>query len=346
MLIVQRRRPILAGRSGGVFARKEVCEETLEPITNELRGWARSVAGLAEALDGPSDIDRMAERVEHVLMPHDDVQVHLEVQASDNGAPTVVFSPGIGGHARFYLPVLGKLCDTGFNVVGIDRPGHGLSEGRRGDCPIEQILDVLEDAVRYARERFGGPVVIMGSSLGGIISWYSLAREPDADAVICHNVAHPSIFHEALMQPKVAMLKRLARVAPFAGVPIKRLANFEAVASSPEVLDYFRRETDGIWCWRISARSAASLFEYEPPVQWSQVEIPTLILIGEADRMVTAPFTERVVAAGAPPKSDLRILDGLGHMLFQDHLAEVLPLVRDWTRKTLAPAGATVGANA
>jgi UDP-glucose 4-epimerase len=346
MLLVQRGRPILPGCSDGVFARDEVAEETLEPLTDEIRGWTRSVPGLAKALDGPSDIDRMAKRVEHVLMPYQDKQIHLEVQPSGDGAPTVVFSPGIGGYSRFYLPVLGKLCDEGFNVVGIDRPGHGLSEGRRGDCTIDQILDVLEEAVRYSRDRFGGPVVIMGSSLGGIISWYALTREPDVDAVICHNIAHPSIFHEASMRPKVAALKRLARISPYAGVPIKRLADFDAVALSPEVLDYFRSETDRIWSWRISARSAASLFEYEPPVAWSKVETPVLVLVGGADDMVTAAFTERVVTATRAPNAELRVLEGLGHMLFQDHLAEVLPLVLDWTSKTLAPTGATVGASA
>ena len=107
-------------------------------------------------------------------------------------AATIVFSPGHRRHARFYLPLLGRLCDEGFNVVGIDRPGHGLSEGRRGDCTIDEILDVVEDSVRYARERFGGPVALLGSSLGGIISWYALTREPDVEAVVCHNIAHPA----------------------------------------------------------------------------------------------------------------------------------------------------------
>ena len=280
----------------------------------------------------------MADRIEHVLIPYKDKQVHLEVQAAGDGAPTVVFSPGIGGYARFYLPVLGKLCDEGFNVVGIDRPGHGLSEGRRGDCTIEQILDVVEDAVRYSRERFGGPVVLMGSSLGGIITWYSLTREPDVEAAVCHNIAHPSVFHEPSVRPKAAALKRLRRVAPYAGVPIKQIADFGEVAQSPEVLDYFRREPDRIWCWKISARSAASLFEYEPPVAWSQVTTPALVLVGSADEMVSPDFTRQVIDASAPPNCELRVLPGMGHMLFLDHLDEALPVVVDWMRQTSSRA--------
>jgi UDP-glucose 4-epimerase len=351
MLLVQRGRPVLPGKSEGVFARAEVAETTLAPATAALRSWSRTVPGLRDALEGPDDIDRMAERAEHVLIPYQDKQVHLEVhatgegghEADGSGAPTLVFSPGIGGHARFYLPVLGRLCDEGFNVVAIDRPGHGLSEGRRGDCPIDEILDVLEDAVRYARERFEGPVALVGSSLGGIIGWYALAREPDVAAVVCHNIAHPAVPHEPSARLKVPVLKRLARLAPLAPVPIKRIADFEALSRSPEILDHFRRELDGTWCFRITARSAASLFTYEPPVDWSQVETPVLVLIGEQDEMVSARFTEEVLAAGKPPNTELRVVPGLGHLLFHDHLAEVLPSVVAWLNEVMERAPATAG---
>jgi UDP-glucose 4-epimerase len=344
MLLIQRGRPILPGRSDAVFGRKPVAEETLEASTAHLRTWSRSVPGLREVLEGPADIDRMVERVEHVLIPYRDTEVHLEVHAAEaSDAPTVVFSPGLGGYARFYLPALGKLCDRGFNVIGIDRLGHGLSEGARGDCAMEQILDVVEDAVRYARGRFVGPVALAGSSLGGIISWYALTREPDVEAAVCHNVAHPSVFHERSARLKVPLMQRLARIAPRAGVPIKQIADFEALSTSPEILDYFRRELDSIWAWKLSARSAASIFDYRPPVDWSEVRTPVLVLVGAEDRMVTPAFTEEVIGAGRPANVDLRVLSGLGHLLLHDHLADVLPLVSDWLERTLEPARVGAG---
>jgi UDP-glucose 4-epimerase len=347
MLLVQRGRSILPGRSERVFARREVAEKTLEPTTQRLRTWTGSVPGLREALGGPDEIDRIAGRVEHALIPYRDALVHLELHVTESeDAPTIVFSPGIGAYARFYLPLLGKLCDEGFNVVGIDRPGHGLSEGRRGDCTIEEILDVLEDATRYARERFGGPVVLAGSSLGGIISWYALTREPDVEAVVCHNIAHPAVFHEPAMRFKVPALVRLAQVAPLAPVPIKRMADFGKLSLAPEILDHVRREADRIWSWKISARSAASLFTYRPPLDWSEVGTPVLALVGAEDEMVSPAFAQEVVRAGRPPNLDLRIMPGLGHLLFHDHLADALPVVTDWVRDTLATAPVKTAADA
>ena len=335
MFLVQRGRPVMPGRSAGVFGRKDAAEKTLEPITARLETWSRSVPGLRQTLEGPADIRRLADRVEHVLIPYGDKQIHLEVHEAAPGAPTVVFSPGIGGFARFYLPVLGKLCDAGFNVIGIDRPGHGLSEGRRGDATIDQILDVVESAVRYARGRFAGAVALAGSSLGGIISWFALTREPDVEAVVCHNIAHPRIPHELAARLKVPVLERLARIAPHAPVPIKRVADFEAVATSPEILDYFRRTLDPVWCWNLTARSVASIFDFEPPLEWSRVTTPTLVLVGAEDRMVSADFTERVLAAGKPARAELRQVEGAAHMLFFDELDRSLPLVTSWLEDRL-----------
>jgi UDP-glucose 4-epimerase len=336
--LIQRGRPIQPGRSRDAFARKELAEEALEPPTIRLSDWARSIPGLRGALEGPGEVEGMAARVEHVLFAYRGTQIHCEVHQAEDAAnaPTIVFSPGIGGYSRFYLPLLGKLCDDGFNVVGVDRPGHGLSEGRRGDCTVDQALDVIESAVALARRRFGGPVCLLGSSLGGILSWYALTREPDVEAVVCHNVAHPSVFHEPAARLKAPAVRRLAAVAPFTGIPIKLVADFSALAQSPELLEWAQREDDRIWAWRVSARSVASLYEYEPPLDWSRVQTPALVLVGEEDRMVSAEFTRRVLDISRPSRADLRILPRLGHMLFHDHLDECLPLVTSWLRTTLA----------
>jgi nucleoside-diphosphate-sugar epimerase/pimeloyl-ACP methyl ester carboxylesterase len=338
MMLVQHGRPMLAGQSRGLFARKRVAEATLAPATDALRDWARRIPGLRDGLEGPADIDRIVDRVEHDVIGYRDLGVHLEVHPAKAGAgaPTVVFSPGIGGHARFYTPFTGRLCDEGFNVVAIDRPGHGLSEGRRGDCTMEQILDVVEATVAYARGRFGGPVALAGSSLGGIINWYALTREPDVEAVVCHNVAHPQIAHEPAARLKIPPLKRLARAAPLAPVPIKQIADFGAVAEGPELLDWFRRERDPIWSWRISARSAGSIFTFEPRVDWSQVDTPVLVMVGETDEMVSAAFTERVLAESRPPRCELRVMPGMGHMLLLENLDRALPVIAGWLQAALA----------
>jgi pimeloyl-ACP methyl ester carboxylesterase len=205
---------------------------------------------------------------------------------------------------------------------------------------------VIESAVTYARRRFGGPVALCGSSLGGILSWYALTREPDVEAVVCHNIAHPAIPHEPAARIKIPMLKRLARAAPLAGVPIKQIANFDVVADSPELRDYFHREEDRIWSWKLTARGMASFFTYRPPLDWSAARTRAMVLVGESDRMVTRAFTEQVLATARPPAAELRVLEGAGHMLFMDELDRSLPVVVEWLRGALATEATAARATA
>ena len=36
-------------------------------------------------------------------------------------------------------------------------------------------------------------MILVGDSLGGIMSWCLLTREPDVDAAVCHCIGHPDV---------------------------------------------------------------------------------------------------------------------------------------------------------
>jgi alpha-beta hydrolase superfamily lysophospholipase len=55
-------------------------------------------------------------------------------------------------------------------VVGVHSQGHGLSPRTRAPLPWQALVRNAEDAVAYATERFGGPVVVLGSSQGGMLA--------------------------------------------------------------------------------------------------------------------------------------------------------------------------------
>ena len=78
-----------------------------------------------------------------------------------------LFQPGSGAHARLYFVLGGLLARRGYQFLGVDRPGHGLSAGPRGDCTVEEAIAVAEAAMDHARSRWAHPVVLMGSSMGG-----------------------------------------------------------------------------------------------------------------------------------------------------------------------------------
>jgi nucleoside-diphosphate-sugar epimerase/alpha-beta hydrolase superfamily lysophospholipase len=333
--MIGRGRPI--ARPLPLLHRREVAEAALAVPTAALREWSESVPGLRDGIGGREGLEAALAGAEHEFIPFRDGELHVEVHAADADADaTVVFSPGIGGHARFYSPVLAALRAAGLNAVGIDRPGHGLSTGRRGDAPMPVALDALEAVVRWSRERFGGPVALAGSSLGGIISWYALTREPDVACAVCHNISHPSLRLDRKAELTVPVVRRAARVLPLAPVRIKDFADFGAVALDPSILAWFAREDDPLWNWTLTMRTGASFFGFEPTLPWERVTTPTLVIVGSEDRMVSPDYTRRAFERAAPPSAELRVVPGSGHMLYLEDLAETVETTAAFVREHAA----------
>lgn len=315
---------------------KATAELMLELATRLVREAVERNAALADL-----DLDAELERLEHDWVAYRGELIHLERHDVDSAAPTFVVAPGLGDHSRRHLALATALSERGFNSLLVDRHGHGLSEGRRGDAPLETDLGVLELAIGIARARADGPVVLLGDSLGGIMSWYLLTREPDVEAAICHCIGHPDVHHDPSFRRKAPLLRALARIAPYAPAPVRQIADYDHVALDPFTRRYFDDESDSLFNFKVSARSVASYIGFEPAIAWERVVTPVLVVIGAADRMVTPEFTRRSLAAGRPPRAELLEIADAGHQLFLDDLDAVIEPLVAWAREALELEGAT-----
>jgi alpha-beta hydrolase superfamily lysophospholipase len=269
-------------------------------------------------------------------MPHRGELIHIEAHWVSDEAPTFVVIPGLGDHARRQLALCATLTSRGINSLAIDRHGHGISEGRRGDSPLEGDLETVERAIAMARGRSRGPVALVGDSLGGIIAWYLLTREPDVDAAICHCIGHPDVHHDPSFRFKAPLMRGLGRIAPYAPIPVGQIADYDHVALDPHTRDYFEAELDSLFNFRVTARSAASYLGFRPAISWSRVRTPALVVIGSADRMVTPEFTRRALERDRPPNAEFLEIAGAGHQLFLDDIGAAADPVIEWATRTLA----------
>lgn len=242
----------------------------------------------------------------------------------------VVYVHGLGDHARRSTPLGGALAAAGWDAVLVDRRGHGLSEGIRGDAALLDDLALARRALADARERFGGPVVLMGDSLGGIMAWYLLTEGVDADAVICHCINHPRADHDPAMRFKRPVMRVVGRVAPRLRIPVTQVADYSEVSLEPLTGRYFDERIDSLFNFSVTARAAYGYLAFSPRRPWEQVELPVLVMIGDEDRMVTRAHVERCLAFGKPPRTTLMALPGMGHQLYLDHLADALPPMLSW----------------
>lgn len=123
---------------------------------------------------------------------------------------------GVGAHGRHFSVVGNRLAPSGIAVYAPDLPGHGLSEGKRGDLTdIELTVKAIGDVARMAAERYRGkPLYILGESFGGLLvldyaSRHSLKLD---GTVVCGTELEPTA--EARGGIKQA-LREYLRFAPY-----------------------------------------------------------------------------------------------------------------------------------
>ncbi|MDT0276186.1 alpha/beta fold hydrolase [Blastococcus goldschmidtiae] len=102
--------------------------------------------------------------------------VHYVDFGGPQGAPRVVLVHGLGG-SHLNWDTFAPLIRAHARVLAIDLPGFGRSEpgGRR--ATVHANVDVLH---RFLLEVAGEPAVLVGNSMGGMISILEKAQHPEA----------------------------------------------------------------------------------------------------------------------------------------------------------------------
>jgi alpha-beta hydrolase superfamily lysophospholipase len=255
--------------------------------------------------------------------------VHVDVHRASTPRATIVFQPGSGAHARVYFLMAGLFARRGYNVLAIDRPGHGSSDGERGDCTIDQAIAASAAAMAEAAARWRLPVVLMGSSMGGLLTVFGLLRGLRPDLAVAHNFVYPGKL--ASFRLRARWIRRRRR-RPY---PLTELVHgFEKLSSDPAVTEYLKARTDPAAAWELSARSVASMFGFAAEAPASA---PPLLLISGAKDVAIPAWASRFFAWWSGLRDyELQVLPGAGHLLFHDHLDVSVPLVADWLDRRLA----------
>jgi len=110
--------------------------------------------------------------------------LHVRVDGPHDG-PAVLFSNSLGTDLRLWDHVLPLLL-PGLRVIRYDKRGHGLSSTGGG----EDLADHAADAIAIIEEVAKGPVIMVGLSIGGLISQRVAADRPDLiRALVLSNTA-------------------------------------------------------------------------------------------------------------------------------------------------------------
>jgi pimeloyl-ACP methyl ester carboxylesterase len=265
--------------------------------------------------------------------------LHVEVTGPDEPSGTVVLAHGYVLSQRLWDRQVAALTAArpDLRVVTYDQRGHGQSSrAPRDSATIEQLgkdLRAVLDAVA------GGPVVVVGHSMGGmtIMSYVEQYANEVGTRIVAAGLVATSgggLGEVAWgLPPRVADRVRAALPAVMeqgrrredAGrkplpQPFLRPLLFGRGAAAEDV-----RRTLAVYTGN-SAHTVADFFETFPLHDRLEAlaalsEVPVTVLVGTADRICPLEHTRAIAAA--LPHSRLRVYPGAGHMLQLERAAEV-----------------------
>jgi uncharacterized protein len=135
---------------------------------------------------------RRCEAFELVMANGEVVRGDHHFTPHEGETPVVVFAHGLGSDrtGEKIGAFEAECAQRGWALVAADFRGHGQSDGKMVDLSGPRLLEDLAAIVRLARQRDGGPLLLVGSSMGGwtaawlTIAYPELAAQVDACALI------------------------------------------------------------------------------------------------------------------------------------------------------------------
>ncbi len=288
--------------------------------------------------------------------------VHWADFGGPAGTPPIVMVHGLGGSHLNWARVARPLTERN-RVVAIDLPGFGFSPAAGRRTTIEANTKVLD---RFINEIIGGPVILMGNSMGGAITILESAASPHAVAAVVlvdpalprpPEIPDPQVGAQFLLYalPGVgeAFLNISRRSRPDREL-VERIINLcfadprrssaELMDAATELVAYRRRHMpsqDAAFLQAARSVLRAGLRPRQFKNAMRSLVQPVLLIHGDKDRLV--PIAAARTAAAANPKWDTEFLHDVGHTPQLEAPDAVIDAVGRWLDRH--ELGATAASN-
>ncbi len=289
-----------------------------------------------------------------------DGPVHWVDFGGPAGTPPIVLVHGLGGSHLNWARVAAPLTERN-RVIAIDLPGFGFSPAAGRSTRLGANAKILD---RFIDEIVGGPVILMGNSMGGAIIILESAANPQKIAAVV--LVDPALPRPAeVPDPRVAA-QFLMYVFPGVGEAfmdisrrsrtdrelVERVINLCFVdprRSDPDLMDA-ATELVAYRRLHMPSQDAAFLQAARSVVQsglrprrlkdtMRSLAQPVLLIHGDKDRLV--PITAARIAAAANPRWDTEFLHDIGHTPQLEAPDAVISAVGRWLDRHELGAPAT-----
>lgn len=246
-------------------------------------------------------------------------QIHVHEEGSPTGKVALLIH-GWGSSWYAVSPLL-PLLRQRYRCLAVDLPGYGASPHGPSRTTIAGYADLLTTLIGEITTQ---PVVLVGHSMGGMISLMIALKHPELVermVLLCPTISghlsllinltlFPFVVLErfpltnvivGVFEPLVGITDRLLRAPLFADRTDISNEDYERIKADT------RRRDQG----RIRAECFRAMRENDLRGKLGPIDIPSLVIWGMEDN--TVPLRDASVVAREWPQADLRVIPNAGH---------------------------------
>jgi len=290
--------------------------------------------------------------------------VHYLEYDGPRDAPTIICLHALGCHHATWVGIAPLLAERA-RVLVPDLIGFGYTPPAGRSAGLASQRAMIDG---FIAATCPDPPVIVGNSLGGAVALLEASANPAALAgliLMAPALAVPRAYalagispmmigiFAATLSPRVslsAVARWVVKISPERFVAeMTRVCTVDSSRVPPEVIDAclaVARDRSVRMPWRATAftQAARSVIRYSTrPTRFRRmlqtIDVPTLMLFGEQDRLVPRPVA--AAAAAVRPDWDVILLEELGHMPQIEDPTTTAAAIQGWLDARLTRAGVT-----
>jgi pimeloyl-ACP methyl ester carboxylesterase len=242
-------------------------------------------------------------------------------QADNPDRKTLVLIHGAGGDHLSWPTQLRRL--SGYRVFTPDLPGHGKSRGHG----LQRISAYGQVVVDWLQALELPSVMLGGHSMGGAIALWIAIQHPE----LLHGLALLSTG--AVLPVNLSLVEELATQVGFPTAVDKIMKWSFSSQAEPAMVETIKKQMLKLRP-SVLAGDFRACDHYDLSAEIGQIKIPTLVLVGDEDKMTPLRYSEEL--RDGIPKASFIVISGAGHMLPLEKPGEVAETLKSFFKEVLS----------